>query len=141
MRNRRGVAAVEFAMTFPLLALVLLATIEFGWYFTEQQKVASIAYDAVRAASHRPTQAAAMARAEFVAGALLDEIGVNCDGGCQIEADALNVGGVPLVELNITVQYAQLTGILPSGSGLTAMMGFERPDTIRARALMPVVGP
>ena len=57
------------------------------------------------------------------------------------EADALNVGGVPLVELNITVQYAQLTGILPSGSGLTAMMGFERPDTIRARALMPVVGP
>jgi hypothetical protein len=45
---------------------------------------------------------------------------------------------VQLVELEISVPYEQLTGIIPRGS---ALFGLQSPNTLRARALMPVVGP
>jgi|JI10StandDraft_1071094.scaffolds.fasta_scaffold445795_3 hypothetical protein len=138
-RSRRGVAAVEFAMTFPVVALVLLTTLEFGWYFTQLQMVNSACYDAVRAASDAPFQVDAVIESEDAVEVLLADLGFDCASlGCDIEAEAISVSGVQLVELEISVPYEQLTGIIPRGGRL---LGFQSPNTLRARALMPVVGP
>jgi hypothetical protein len=66
-------------------------------------------------------------------------VGFDCGSlGCDIQAEAISVSGVQLVELEISVPYEQLTGIIPRGS---ALFGLQSPNTLRARALMPVVGP
>ena len=33
--DRRGVAAMEFALVAPILLLIIFATIEYGWYLTQ----------------------------------------------------------------------------------------------------------
>lgn len=140
-RARRGVAAVEFAATFPLLMGLLLATLEFGNYFAQLALVSSVAYDAVRVAGGERNEPRAIISAEETAQTLLFDVGYDCATGCGIRGNAYPEGGVLLIELEMAVPYEQLTGILPEGSGLFAVMGFDAPNTLHARAIMPIVGP
>ncbi len=39
MLNRKGAAAVEFAMVLPIFALLIFGIIEFGWYFFVQHTI------------------------------------------------------------------------------------------------------
>ena len=50
-RSRRGVAAVEFALIMPILAVLSLATIEFGWYFSHKARVVDVARESIRYAA------------------------------------------------------------------------------------------
>ena len=47
--NKKGAAAVEFALCLPLLLLILFAIIEFGWYFTNQIVLANAVSAGARA--------------------------------------------------------------------------------------------
>ena len=47
-KNERGAAAVEFALVFPLLILVLFGIIEFGAMFNAQLLVTSAARESAR---------------------------------------------------------------------------------------------
>jgi Flp pilus assembly protein TadG len=49
-RNRRGAAAVEFAITAPIFFLFLLAAFEFGWMNVLRHTADNAAYEAARAA-------------------------------------------------------------------------------------------
>lgn len=49
-RSRRGVAAVEFALTAPVFFLFLLAAFEFGWLNVIRHTADNAAYEAARAA-------------------------------------------------------------------------------------------
>jgi Flp pilus assembly protein TadG len=48
-RNRHGAATVEFALTAPLLFMILFATLEFGRYNMIQQTTLNAAFEAARA--------------------------------------------------------------------------------------------
>jgi len=46
--RERGAAAVEFALIAPLLVLLVLGSIEFGWFFFTQANVANAAREGAR---------------------------------------------------------------------------------------------
>lgn len=50
-RDQRGAAAVEFALVFPLLLLIVFGILDFGWMLMKANLVNNAARDAVRIAS------------------------------------------------------------------------------------------
>lgn len=50
-REDRGAAAVEFALVLPVLCLIVLGTIDWGWYFYLSQVVTNAAREGARAGS------------------------------------------------------------------------------------------
>ncbi len=71
LRDRRGVAAIEFAIVGPLLVLMIAAVLSYGGYFTMAHAVQQLANDAARATvagmsdSERQTLAAGCISAEL----------------------------------------------------------------------------
>ncbi|HMV65391.1 MAG TPA: pilus assembly protein [Myxococcota bacterium] len=138
--SRRGIAAVEFALTLPVTALILIGTLEFGWYFSRLVMVNSATYDAARLAAFEDNSTDAVVTAEAAVTTLLADMGMDCGAlGCAIDADRIDVDGLPMVELSVSVPYAQLTGIIP-GHGVGGR-SFDAPTLLNARAVMPIVGP
>ena len=140
LRRRRGVAAVEFALTFPVVALLLLATLEFGWYFSRLAMINSAAYDGARWGAQYSQPVQSEVQAVLAATEVLTDIGFDCDEiNCVIKANRFRTGGVTMVELELNVEYDQLTGLIPQGSSRLSEWLFEAPDTLRARAVATVV--
>lgn len=50
-RNRKGSNAVEFALSMPILAILLLGVMDYGWMFTRTQAVVAAAREGARAAA------------------------------------------------------------------------------------------
>jgi len=51
-RARRGAAATEFALVFPVLVALFAGMIDISWYLTHYHKITRIAQDSVAIASH-----------------------------------------------------------------------------------------
>jgi hypothetical protein len=137
--SRRGATAVEFAMTFPVMALILMITVEFGFYYSQLAMVQSVAIESVRFGANQPNSSIGETAAEQVALILLEDSGFDCDAlDCEIRAIGSNAGVIPTVEIEIEVEYAQVTGILPGGR-----LGYaiRVPRVLPARATMPIAGP
>ncbi len=136
--QRRGATAVEFAMTFPVLAILLLITVEYGWYFSQLAMVQNVTVEATRFAANQPSFLAE-STAESTAVILFNDMEFDCATlGCAINATMGTSGLLDTVELEVEVPYEQLTGILPSGR-LTYVIPV--PTSLRGRAILPVVGP
>jgi Flp pilus assembly protein TadG len=50
-RGERGAAAVEFALVLPVLLMIVLGTIDWGWYFFVSQVVTNAAREGARVGS------------------------------------------------------------------------------------------
>ncbi len=124
--NRRGVAAVEFAMTAPLLFLMLYAALELGH--------ANMVYNAVEAACYEG------ARVGIVPGASA----VECQTASQRILDLSNVRGATVtvtpanlntttdtVRVNIAVPYAGTAIIPPTFTRLLSIN--RRCELVRER--------
>ena len=48
VKHDRGAAAVEFALVFPLLLIMLFAIIDFGWVLNQQMSVTAAARESAR---------------------------------------------------------------------------------------------
>lgn len=68
-QDRNGSSAVEFALLFPVLAILLLGMVSYGWYFWTAHTLQHATNDAARAAIAGLTQAerATLAEAAFAA--------------------------------------------------------------------------
>lgn len=78
-RSEDGAAAVEFALVVPLLLVVMLAIIDFGWIFNQQLRLTEAAREGARYYAIHSSESTAKANAE---------------------ARATNVAGVP-----VTITY------------------------------------
>lgn len=119
--RRRGSAAVELALTVPILALLLAATVDWGSYMSLRTSVARSAMDgARRGAAVYESDAVAHDGDEIVPAAedrarmVLEEMGFACnapdcliDGEyCTVHEAANNCGSPPLNSVLVTVTYA-----------------------------------
>ncbi len=123
-RSSYGGAAVEFAIVLPVLLLLVLGAIDWGWYFFVEQVVTNAAREGARAGS---LQGGTLSDAEdqcqaYLTAASLDPSKIT--GACT--GTATTVSGAPAVQ--VTVSYA-------SGS-LTGFMGTLVPTNATAVAVM-----
>lgn len=117
--RRRGVAAIEFALTMPFLLMVLLGVTEFSLLMHRTHVAYRVALDACRTGAGvlegiNPTgdqiEAAAVAEANFA----LATAGFACNGECVIGADWHRVNRRwMMLTVTVDVPYRGLSGILP----------------------------
>lgn len=139
-RRRRGSAAAEFALTAPIMVIMLLGTIEYGNYFTELATVTACVRDGARFGGNQPSAALARNQARAATLQLLTDVGYPCSGAgaaCFVSTNLVQEGGVSLIEVTARVPYRQLTNSVPQG-GLGAQ---ALPSTLNVTTVYPFVGP
>ncbi|HET6149884.1 MAG TPA: TadE/TadG family type IV pilus assembly protein [Polyangia bacterium] len=126
--TERGAAAVEFALVLPLFLMLLMGTIDYGYYFFSDQIVTNAAREGARTGTlvapvgSPPTNGGiATTAAQAAVSAYLAGNNVGCAGG-RITATAvpLTTGGLttPAIDVVIVCNSVSLTGftsiILPA---------------------------
>jgi len=137
LRRRRGAAAMEFAMTFPVITLLFAGTVDYGHYFSTQAMVETIARDACRqGALVDPVNAVATATA--VVTGLFTAKNIDCGTlACSISISYTDdtSGGLDYLDCQVVMNFQPLAGLLYFGtqSGLPAV-----PAQLQGRAVMPM---
>lgn len=116
-RDRRGVEAVEFAITLPIFLLLMFSILEYGWYMFQQNG----AHDAARIACQVAGQFGIDdgTVGAMVADRITDEIssqagaGIDCSRGiysCDFTFTDLTDAVPPRYICAVEVNYVSLTG-------------------------------
>jgi len=118
MKNRRGASALEFALTLPIVMVVLTGILEYGWFLFQLSNVVHALRDGTRIGVTVPLEddEGAVPRAEAHARAVLDGLGVPCTdgGGCIVRANIAVAGDVDTMTMSIEVDYTPIVGLLPT---------------------------
>jgi len=127
--TREGVAAVEFAIVFPILLLMLIGMVVYGSWFWLAHSVQSLAYESARASlgGLNPTERRTLAM-NFVA-VRGPEIGV------PVHASAVVVSSDAQV-IRVKIDYDASTHPVMALRGLT----FAPPQTISKEAVVRLGG-
>lgn len=130
--RQRGAAAVEFALVLPFLLMMVLGTIDWGWYFFVREVVTNAAREGARAGAvataANPTQAA-----EDIAGNYLTNFGLTGTPTVAVNLSSSTIGATAVTTMSVTVTYpvGSLTGFtsLPQYASLV-------PANVQAQAQM-----
>ena len=124
--RRRGSVALEFAVTLPVLLLILVGVIEWGWYLSRDVACLQTARDGALAGSltRQEDDPAATARAR--AYLALDAAGFP-GGTAQVTATELDSGEGLAIRVRVSVAHAPFVPLVPT------------PDTLRAEVTMRLV--
>jgi Flp pilus assembly protein TadG len=131
--RQRGVAAVEFALVLPLLLTLVLAAIDWGWFFFIDQQVANCAREGARAGTLLPprpasTTTAAATAAHDASVAFLSAVHLNPNPQFVV-ATYTTIGGSDAIQVVVTYPVGSLTGLLsnmmPANSHATAVMRWQ----------------
>lgn len=109
--KRRGGAAIETALVFPLLLVMLAGIFEVGWYLHRRNMVSEAAAAAARAASVLEDPADVASEAETTVDARLSALGIST-AGITVEASVVT-GGVDAVQVEVIVPHTAFTGLIP----------------------------
>ena len=116
LRTRRGGAAVEFALTLPVLLLVFAGIVDLSTYVHARHDVQRAAREGARlAAATRDPDGTGAAEAAGSAHALavLDAVGTPCGSGCTAEAERLRADGWGMVRVRVTAPWTAPVGLVP----------------------------
>jgi Flp pilus assembly protein TadG len=123
--------AVEFALVFPLLLMLAMAAIDWGWYFFIDQQVTNCAREGARAGTllpPKPTSTSAQAEAAATQAGLdfLQQVHLTPQG---VVATSTTVGGTDAISVTVTYPVGSLTGLLsnlmPANAHATAVMRWQ----------------
>lgn len=110
-KRARGVAAVEFALVVPLLLVLVLGTIDWGWYFFVRAVVVNASREGARTGSLYAS-AAAVAPAEAAARAYLSG-SLDASRATELTATVIpGAGATDSVRVRITYPVGSITGFL-----------------------------
>lgn len=143
LRSRRGAAVMEFALTLPVMVMMLLASIEFGNYFSQLAMVKAAVRDSARFGSNQATMVLAQTQGAAAVRTVLGDMGFPCRTGnaCTVDASVVQEGGINFVKVSVIVPYDQVTGAIPNWYGTEGETTLATPTALRAQALFPIVGP
>jgi Flp pilus assembly protein TadG len=91
-KNDRGAAALEFALVAPLLLMVLLGIVSYGYMLSFRQGMSQGAAEGARAAAVAVASADKPALARNALNESLSSYGVSCSTGNMLVRDGANVG-------------------------------------------------
>lgn len=129
--TRRGAAVVEMAVVSPLLLMMMLGMIEFGYVFMVQQIVTNGVRDACRLAT-LPGVTNADVKTRFDEAISATGLAVTDD---MFTITSATVGD-PVVSVSVSIPYSDVTllGVLPS-SLFAGMFGSGEPTSIGDKTL------
>ena len=128
-RGRRGAALVELAIVMPILCLLTLGLMEYGWVFLKVSQVNQAARQGVRTAV-RPDATTANVKAAVAA--MMLQAGIKSSDYTVTYTDIGVAVGQP-VTVHVSVNYNKIT---LTGTGLVPL-----PDKIQGRGTMSKEGP
>ncbi len=120
MRSRRGGAAVEFALTLPVLLLVFAGIVDLSLYVHARHDVQRAAREGARlAATTRDPDGTGASEAAGRAQALavLDALGTDCGGGCTADAERRVTDGWGMVRVRVSAPWTAPVGLVPGLAG------------------------
>ena len=123
-RDERGANLVEFALVLPLLLLLILGIIEFGYLFAQ--------YNEVRHGAHEGARLAAVDDSNLVVNTC-DSMGLN--GPVAVDFTALGTDAGDQGTVTVTLTVGTLSGLnfmsvfLPGSLSNTATFKLEQPAT------------
>ncbi len=119
-RSRRGVAAVEFALTIGVMLTLLIAIVELSLLMQRLYVVSRVCRDACRIGSGITVADPATDgyiitdTAVFYANESLAVAGIDCGGGgCNATAKWEEQNGWMMLTVDVSVDYTPFTGLLP----------------------------
>jgi len=123
IHSERGAAAIEFALVLMPFALLLLGTIDYGWYFFIDLACTNAVREGARTATTVPgacPNAAATTAGEAAAGQALSGL-LPLGYAPDIDVTCTTVSASPRFQARLTLDFPQLTGFslvpLPRGTG------------------------
>jgi Flp pilus assembly protein TadG len=129
-RARRAVAALEFALTAPILLLMMIGLICFGFYFVFMHELQELASSAARAsvAGLSDAERDTLAR-QFVATAIADSAMLNAADVTVSTSSA----GTPATLYEVTVDYTLKDTPIPMLAGLISLQlsDISRTSTVK----------
>lgn len=128
-RHRRGAAIVEAAIVFPLLVVLTLAVIEYGWMFMQIHHVTNAARHGARMAAK---STASEDEASSSVAAILNEAGLG-NSGYEVQFTSAASSGDTL-RVEVVVPYEGHLDI-------TGVPFFPVPTNLRAAVSMAKEGP
>ncbi len=126
--GRRGAHTLEFALLAPVLVALLVAVMEFGWYFSRQVAVTTAVRDAARVGAMTPRTSPEPAD-EVAEEALIDSLVAQGYSG-EVKLDVGLYGVAPGVTLRVGVElpHRGLTGFVPVPSTLQSLTSIRIED-------------
>jgi Flp pilus assembly protein TadG len=129
--SRRGSQAVEFALTLPIIFVILSGILDYGWYFSQSIAVVQATRDGTRGAVRDEVGCAASeATAEADVAARITAAGV--PGTPSVDATVIATGGATGTEDALvvvsTVAFAPLWGLVPTPANMGATVTFRNED-------------
>ncbi|HET6413646.1 MAG TPA: TadE family protein [Anaeromyxobacter sp.] len=135
--GERGTAAVEFALVLPLLLMLVLGAIDWGWYFFIREVATNAAREGARVGSvNAVDDAGAAADALAAANAYLTNLGLTA-GTVTDSTPTVVVGTSTIATVRVVVTYpvGSLTGFTLPGfaslvpASITAVAQMRREGT------------
>ncbi len=124
--SARGSVLIEFVIVLPVFLLLLLASIDWGWYFVMRETVVNATREGARVGSAAPSEgAASIDAAQAVSNYLSGSLGASRDKAAEVTI--VWVGGRRAISVRL-VNY-------PAGS-ITGFTATHVPETITASTVM-----
>lgn len=120
--SSKGASALEFALVLPLLVLLLMGILDWGYYFYAEQVVTNAAREGARAGSLQATEPA-LAQSEALAAVRAHLTGGGLEAARATVAADLGADSVRVVVDYPTGSLTGLTGlVVPAGAHAAAEM-------------------
>lgn len=143
-KSRRGATLVEFAMVLPMLMLIVLGIMEFGWYTRTQLAVANAVREGARVASMGKTQGEIRTRVINTAAPIAVTsanitLAQSSNSGASYGAFPADdnakippqngVAATSLVRITVSIPYRRLVNLPVSPSQITVQVSMVRERT------------
>jgi len=128
--TRRGSAAVEFALTVPVLMVIIFGVLDYSWYIKQATDVVRATREGLRLGVGVSQDDGPDAAAESQTEIVLAGYGLDCESGldCEIEAVNTTVDGLDAVTLTVVVPYEPLVGMVPAPEQMRAEITMALED-------------
>ncbi|MCB9761242.1 MAG: pilus assembly protein [Alphaproteobacteria bacterium] len=129
-QERRGAIAVEFALTMPLLLVLIAAIIDFGWYFNQQMMLLHSVREGARTGATTSQDGDPLGDAEARVSAALMEAGLDASAA-TVTASFSGTAPQELITVSATLPFQPIVTLVPlpvSLNGELTMRMEDQPD-------------
>jgi Flp pilus assembly protein TadG len=128
-RLRRGASAVEFALTLPVLILIISAIVDLTWFLQQETSLLQGVREGVRVGASTTAENDPLGTARLHTEDVLKTMGIDCASvDCEITTTVDTSGALDLITLAAIVPYEAPFGLVPTPEDLRASLTMALED-------------